>query len=85
MKCSMLHFIWVFTVCQSTCLGLSSIQWVKFAGSGSLHFTIADPFITLKNYWVLNENVQPSVDCEAATPYSTIFFENLGEYFVGLM
>ena len=30
MKCSiMLHFIWVFTVCQSTRLGVSSIQRVK--------------------------------------------------------
>ena len=25
----MLHFIWVFTVCQSTLLGVSSIQRVK--------------------------------------------------------
>ena len=31
MKCSnMLHFIWVFTVCQSTCLGASSIQRAKY-------------------------------------------------------
>ena len=30
MKCSiMLHFIWVFTVCISTCLGVSRIQKVK--------------------------------------------------------
>ena len=30
MKCSiMLHFIWVFTVCQSTHLGVSRIQRVK--------------------------------------------------------
>ena len=29
MKCSiMLHFIWVFTICQSTSLGVSSIQRV---------------------------------------------------------
>ena len=27
MKCSiMLHFIWVFTVCKSTCLGISQVQ-----------------------------------------------------------
>ena len=30
MKCSiMLHFIWIFTVCQSTSLGVSSIQRVQ--------------------------------------------------------
>ena len=30
MKCSiMLHFIWVFTVCKSTCLGASRMQIVK--------------------------------------------------------
>ena len=30
MKCSiMLHFIWDFTVCQSTGLGVTSIQMVK--------------------------------------------------------
>ena len=31
MKCSiMLHFIWAFTVCQSTHLGVSSIQKVTY-------------------------------------------------------
>ena len=30
MKCSiMLHFIWVFTVCKSTRLRVSRIQWVN--------------------------------------------------------
>ena len=30
MKCSiMLHFIWVFTVCQTTCLEISSLCSVK--------------------------------------------------------
>ena len=34
MKCSiMLHFIWVFTVCKSTHLGVSQIQRVKEASN----------------------------------------------------
>ena len=34
MKCSMmLHFIWVFTVCNSTCLGVSLIQMLWFLTS----------------------------------------------------
>ena len=34
LKCSIkLHFIWVFTVCQSTHLGVSSIQWVNLKKS----------------------------------------------------
>ena len=31
MKCSfLLHFIWVFTVCQIIRLGVTSIEWVKW-------------------------------------------------------
>ena len=33
----------------------------------------------------INENFQPTVDCEMATEYSTILFVNLGEYIVYFM
>ena len=28
--CKMQHFIWVFTVCQSTCSGVSGLQGVNY-------------------------------------------------------
>ena len=28
MKCSIMHIIWVFTVCGNTCLGVSGLQMV---------------------------------------------------------
>ena len=40
MKCSiMLHFIWVFTVCKSTRLGVSQIQAIKQAKTESVNVT----------------------------------------------
>ena len=68
MKCSiMLHFILVFTVCQSTYLGVSSIQRVKsvtwnqgtslFWGLTSYHdgqiFTVSGRLLLALGYLVL--------------------------------
>ena len=39
----MLHFIWVFTVCQSTCLEISSIQKVDFV---FIHTFVGLPVLT---------------------------------------
>ena len=37
MKCSiMLHFIWVFNACKSTCLGVSGIQMVNVFSKADL-------------------------------------------------
>ena len=57
MKCSiMLHFIWAFTVCKSTCLGVSRIQrvdshlglhYLQKYSSKYKRLTLFSPFTTI--------------------------------------
>ena len=56
MKCSMmLHFIWVFTVCKSTHLGVFSIQRVIFIKKIDRNhdYNVNDPIIMIELHCVL--------------------------------
>ena len=53
----MLHFIWVFTVCQNTHLGVSSIQRVNCTNRFSLYLIIFTTF-SYKNELGMNRNVE---------------------------
>ena len=64
MKCSiMLHYIWVFFVCQSTCLGVSQIQRVKIYVWGAYKRSLSESLLRL--------GTQTKIKCEDTTKYNS--------------